>query len=255
MRRRRLLAVATDLLSRTSLSLRRDQAPSRVNADMEILTPRLLLREFEERDAVDTNVYERDPEVVRYQSHGPRTLEESLEYIRLSMGTARASPRRTFDMAVVLRAEGRLIGRCGIHVAQPEIREGALWYILNPVYWSRGYTTERPERSSRMASRSSGSAGCSSTASRPTSPRRAWERSWACAARRTSWRTPGSRAHGPIRSSTRSWIGSGRPRAGSSLCLRGTSSRRPAPRRALPSASSSVGALYPPEVHQRSSAP
>jgi RimJ/RimL family protein N-acetyltransferase len=109
---------------------------------MEILTERLLLREFEEDDAAATHAYERDPEVVRYQSHGPRTLEESLDNIHRSMAAAREEPRRTFDLAVVLRADGRLIGRAGFRVANPEIREAMLWYVLDPAQWGKGTIVE-----------------------------------------------------------------------------------------------------------------
>ena len=109
---------------------------------MQLETERLRLREFEESDAGATNIYERDPSVVQYQSFAPRTLEESLEYIKSSMATAREEPRVTFDLAVVLRAEDTLVGRCGLRITQPEIREGALWYILNPTYWGRGIIPE-----------------------------------------------------------------------------------------------------------------
>jgi RimJ/RimL family protein N-acetyltransferase len=109
---------------------------------MNIETERLLLREFEESDAHATHVYERDAEVVRYQSFGPRSFEESVDYIQQSMAAAREAPRRIFDLALVLRAEQRLVGRCGLKVADAENREGALWYLLNPAYWGRGLVPE-----------------------------------------------------------------------------------------------------------------
>lgn len=109
---------------------------------MQLETARLSLREFEESDAPDTHVYEREPHVVRYQTFAPRSLAESLAYIKESMATARQVPRRIFDLAVVLREEQRLVGRCGLKVADPESREGALWYILNPGYWGRGIIPE-----------------------------------------------------------------------------------------------------------------
>jgi len=105
-------------------------------------TERLHLREFDASDAELTNQYESNPEVVRYQTHPPRSLAESLEYIKLSMATAQESPRRTFDLAVVLREEARLIGRCGLQVRNPEEREGTLWYVLHPAYWGRGIIPE-----------------------------------------------------------------------------------------------------------------
>lgn len=110
---------------------------------MELRTERLLLRELEESDAAACNEYERDPEVVRYQSSGVRTLEESLEYIRKGReSTLLASPRRTFDLAVVLPGEDRLIGRAGIHVTDAESREGTIWYVLHPAQWGKGYIPE-----------------------------------------------------------------------------------------------------------------
>jgi RimJ/RimL family protein N-acetyltransferase len=112
---------------------------------MLIETPRLLLREFEESDAPATNAYERDAVVVQYQTFAPRSLAESLAYIEQSTASARDVPRRIFDLALVLRSERRLIGRCGLKVADVESREGALWYILNPAYWGRGLVPEAAE--------------------------------------------------------------------------------------------------------------
>jgi len=109
---------------------------------MDLRTERLLLRELEESDAAACNEYESDPEVVRYQSAGVRTLEESLEYIRKSRESLLASPRQTFDFAVVLPGEDRLIGRAGIHVTDAEIREGTIWYVLHPAQWGKGYIPE-----------------------------------------------------------------------------------------------------------------
>jgi ribosomal-protein-alanine N-acetyltransferase len=105
---------------------------------MQIDTPRLSLRELREDDAPHTQIYECEPAVVRYQSFAPRSLLESLEYIQASMATAREVPRSIFDLTVVLRAEQVLVGRCGLKVAEPVNREGALWFILNPAYWGRG---------------------------------------------------------------------------------------------------------------------
>jgi RimJ/RimL family protein N-acetyltransferase len=112
---------------------------------MELLTPRLRLREFEEDDWRATWPYESDPEVVRYQSGGIRTPEESLKHVQDSMATALESPRSIFDLAVVLREGGRLIGRCGLKVVDAEQREGALWYVLDRTLWGKGYISEASE--------------------------------------------------------------------------------------------------------------
>ncbi|WNG39164.1 GNAT family N-acetyltransferase [Archangium violaceum] len=105
-------------------------------------TPRLLLREFEEEDWRFTHPYESDPEVVRYQSHGVRTPEESRSYIRRVMDLARETPRSVYDFAVVLRDGHRLIGRCGMRITDFEQREATVWYVLDRSRWGQGYTSE-----------------------------------------------------------------------------------------------------------------
>jgi RimJ/RimL family protein N-acetyltransferase len=112
---------------------------------MELLTARLRLREFTEEDWHATWPYESDPEVVRYQTYGVCTPEDSRKRIRDSMAAANASPRRIYDLAVVLREDGRLIGRCGLNMVEPEQREAALWYIANRSMWGRGYIPEAAE--------------------------------------------------------------------------------------------------------------
>jgi RimJ/RimL family protein N-acetyltransferase len=42
----------------------------------------------------------------------------------------------------VLVATKRLIGGCGIHVSNPENREGWIGYCLNRHFWGKGYATE-----------------------------------------------------------------------------------------------------------------
>ena len=112
---------------------------------MELRTPRLLLRELAESDAAAANLYECDPAVVRYQSHPPRSLAESLAYIqRVHKETAASSPRRLFDLALTLGGslDGSLIGRVGLNVTDPGSGQAALWYILHPAQWGHGYVPE-----------------------------------------------------------------------------------------------------------------
>lgn len=108
---------------------------------MEIRTSRLVLREFEESDATRTNTYECDAEVVRYQSHEPLSLQQSLEYIqKVRTTTAAQSPRSLFDLAIT--KDGELVGRVGLNIKDPATREGELWYILHPAHWGKGLVPE-----------------------------------------------------------------------------------------------------------------
>jgi ribosomal-protein-alanine N-acetyltransferase len=105
-------------------------------------TERLTLRELEAADWMALHAVESDPEVARYQDFGPRTAEESRDYLARAVRFAAAEPRRSFDLAVVLRAEQRFIGRCGFGMSDEDGRQGMLWYTLHRDYWGRGYTTE-----------------------------------------------------------------------------------------------------------------
>jgi ribosomal-protein-alanine N-acetyltransferase len=109
---------------------------------MSLETRRLLLREFVEADAEATNVYERDPEVVRYTSHGTRSLEESRAYIRRILDAANETPRSVYDFALLRKDDMRLIGRCGFRIASHEQREAMLWYVLDRAAWGNAYVAE-----------------------------------------------------------------------------------------------------------------
>jgi RimJ/RimL family protein N-acetyltransferase len=109
---------------------------------MELVTDRLLLRELALTDATACNAYESDPEVVRYQSHGVRTPDESRDYIARVRAESDVTPRHLFDLAVIERATDALIGRVGLCVRDPEAREASLWYVLRRDRWGRGLIVE-----------------------------------------------------------------------------------------------------------------
>ena len=107
-----------------------------------LITERLVLREFVADDWPAFHAVESLPEVARYQSFEPRTAEESRDYVRRASQSATEQPRRTYDLAVILRTEDRLIGRCGFGITDAEPEQAMLWYTLHPEYWGQGYTTE-----------------------------------------------------------------------------------------------------------------
>ena len=105
-------------------------------------TERLVLREFAPDDWEALHAIESRPEVARYQSFAPRTPDESRLYVREAIHGAADDPRLTYDLAVAIASEDRLIGRCGLGISDAEPREAMLWYTLHPDEWGRGYTTE-----------------------------------------------------------------------------------------------------------------
>ncbi len=115
---------------------------------MELSTKRLRLRELTMDDVEACNVYESDVEVVRYQSHGVRTLDESRAYIARVRSESDVEKRTLYDLAIVECDEcdeggkGEVVGRVGVHVRDVEQREAALWYVVRRDRWGRGYVPE-----------------------------------------------------------------------------------------------------------------
>jgi RimJ/RimL family protein N-acetyltransferase len=105
-------------------------------------TSRLILRDLEEADAPATNIWESDPEVVRYQSCDVATLAESLAYIRRVRAESAATPRYLVNLAVVRRVDQVLIGRVGLAIRRPAHRDAEIWFVLRRDAWGHGHARE-----------------------------------------------------------------------------------------------------------------
>jgi len=103
----------------------------------------LILREFNELDwRQAVHEYASDPQVVRYMTWGPNTRKESQGFIQRAISRQQEEPRRNYGFAVVLKAEDRLIGGCGIHISNPDDQGGWIGYCFNCHFWGEGYATE-----------------------------------------------------------------------------------------------------------------
>ena len=109
---------------------------------MQLESERLLLREFTIQDWPDVNAYTSDPEVVKYMAFGPTTEAETREHLSQCVATASEQPRRIYELAVVLRAEHRLIGTVTLALHPHERRHASFSYLLHRQYWGHGYATE-----------------------------------------------------------------------------------------------------------------
>lgn len=107
---------------------------------MQLETERLIIREFVPEDLEAVHAYASDPLVTRYMIWGPNTEAETREYIRSMIDMQNQSPRQSYELAVVLRDTGQVLGGCGIHLTGP--RQGEIGYCFNPLFWKRGYTSE-----------------------------------------------------------------------------------------------------------------
>jgi RimJ/RimL family protein N-acetyltransferase len=109
---------------------------------MIVTLDRLVLREFEHHDWEAVHVWASDPEVVRYLAWGPNTERETRTFVQHAIGQQLDRDRRDWELAIVLKEDGQVVGGCGIHVSAPEHRKGWIGYCLRHDTWGRGYATE-----------------------------------------------------------------------------------------------------------------
>ncbi len=109
---------------------------------MELHTDRLLLREFAPADWPAVLAYQRDPRYLRYYEWTDRTPDDVQRFVQMFVDQQGEQPRYKFQLAVVLKASGQLIGNCGIRMASASAREADIGYELAPDQWGHGYATE-----------------------------------------------------------------------------------------------------------------
>lgn len=109
---------------------------------MQLETERLLIRDFTDADFDAVHAYGSDPEVVKYMVFPPSTPENTREHLVRCIALAQEQPRRIFDMAIVEKASGQLIGGITVGLVADSPGEAAFSYLLNRAAWGQGYATE-----------------------------------------------------------------------------------------------------------------
>jgi ribosomal-protein-alanine N-acetyltransferase len=109
---------------------------------MELVTERLILREFQEDDWPAVLAYQRDPLYLRYSHWSDRTQGSARAFVLSFVSQQREQPRTRFQLAIVLQSNQQLIGNCGIRMESPGAHEAEIGYELAPEHWGRGYATE-----------------------------------------------------------------------------------------------------------------
>jgi RimJ/RimL family protein N-acetyltransferase len=109
---------------------------------MELHTERLLLREFVAADWPAVLAYQRDPRYLQYYLWIDRTPDDAQRFVQMFLEQQAEQPRRKFQLAVVLKANGQLIGNCGIRQTSADAREADIGYELSPDHWGHSYATE-----------------------------------------------------------------------------------------------------------------
>ena len=83
-----------------------------------------------------------DPEVARYQSWPPNSLEETRSFIERLSVVELDTPDTWFQLAITQRADDALVGDCGLHFLNDEQRQAEVGITLAHTHHHQGYATE-----------------------------------------------------------------------------------------------------------------
>ena len=115
---------------------------------MELETERLVLRDFVTEDAAALAACRHGDAFWRFYEPRADTHGEAREHVGMFVAWQGEKPRTHFQLATVLKEDGRLIGSCGIR-QRPQVQYGEsspseadIGYELDPEYWGQGYATE-----------------------------------------------------------------------------------------------------------------
>jgi ribosomal-protein-alanine N-acetyltransferase len=109
---------------------------------MILTTERLILREFSASDWPAVLAYQSNPLYLRYYEWTSRTPGEVREFVQMFLAQQQEDPRRKFQLAIVLKATGQLIGNCGIRMRSADAHQADIGFELDPRHWGQGYATE-----------------------------------------------------------------------------------------------------------------
>ncbi len=102
----------------------------------------MTLREYEAGDLEAAQRYAGDRAVAQHLIWGPNTREETAAFLAQAAAHARADPREQYELAVVSRDGGELIGGARIGVPSRDHRRGDIGYVLRRDVWGQGIGTE-----------------------------------------------------------------------------------------------------------------
>jgi RimJ/RimL family protein N-acetyltransferase len=116
---------------------------------MRIETERLVLREFVATDWPAIKGYQQDERYWRYYETEEGAVVDRRGLLERFLAAQSDRPRRSFQLAVTLKRDGRLIGNFGVRLrrlvdfgASDAAFEADIGYELDPAHWRQGFATE-----------------------------------------------------------------------------------------------------------------
>lgn len=112
------------------------------NREIRIETERLLLREYNGSDWEAVHDYAQNADILIYEAWGPNSETDTKQFIKTAVEDQIVQNRTSFDLAIILKKEEKLIGGCRFWFTNTKPDEIYIGYILNPLYWKNGYAGE-----------------------------------------------------------------------------------------------------------------
>lgn len=105
-------------------------------------TARLSLRPLHAQDAETLRAYRALPEVARFQSWESFGRDDAMRLIAAQHGLSPDTPGTWYQLGIVERASGRLIGDCGLHFRADAPQQAELGITLDPARQRNGFARE-----------------------------------------------------------------------------------------------------------------
>jgi RimJ/RimL family protein N-acetyltransferase len=107
-----------------------------------ILTERLELRRLMPDDVDALFAYRSNPSVAKYQDWKPASVAQTREFVEKLSGIEPDTPGTWFQLAIVHRVSGELVGDCGLHFLKDNRRQSEIGITLSPSHQRQGYALE-----------------------------------------------------------------------------------------------------------------
>lgn len=111
-------------------------------AETTIATERLTLARLVPADAPRVFAYRADPDVSRYQTWQPESLDEVRRFIDNLQSVPFDSPGTWFQFGIRLEDSGLLVGDAGVHFPRDEPHQAEIGITVAPGHQGRGIATE-----------------------------------------------------------------------------------------------------------------
>ncbi|WNG46014.1 GNAT family N-acetyltransferase [Archangium minus] len=107
---------------------------------MELLTERLVLRDFLPGDWPAVFAYQSLPAYLEHYGQLPPSSDDVRLFVEMLHGWAQEVPRTKYQLAITLG--GAVIGTCGVRKDAPDRLDAEWGCELAPAYWGHGYARE-----------------------------------------------------------------------------------------------------------------